>query len=414
MRAGPHLTSLALAAIAPAFAVASEGPTTGGAAPLAVPDDADPLLAAARRRHPGCEGPVSREDVEAAKGLHVAATHLFVEGRHELALERWAEAYTFDCTAHRLLLNMASAHERLGDARRAWEARALYVERSGGDEEPEIAAWVAAERPVPPHRPHRWRTGLAIDGVVWPTAEEGTAIGIVASGRLRHRALLVELELPFGWWLAGGPIADPQGDRDDAVRASLGNPTASAHYVLAFHDLGWRLGGRLGAPLAAIDDVDWRAASARAAEAEAWRRIGRWAAGRVPLSLASGLDWRVVGPLSLVLDGEATALFPTGEGYPPFVGARVDASFEVRGGLAIEVPLTPELAFGGGAAAQAVWLPTVEGDDAQTAADLWALVRARRFVGRLGTRWAIDGPLGWAFEPGRVATLQLGLGLVLD
>lgn len=69
-------------------------------------------------------------DVEAAKGLHRAAKLYFSKERYAEAVEAWTESHRFDCTAHRLLLNIATAYERLGDVVGARTALAQYLARA--------------------------------------------------------------------------------------------------------------------------------------------------------------------------------------------------------------------------------------------------------------------------------------------
>lgn len=69
-------------------------------------------------------------DVEAAKGLHRAAKLYFARERYAEAVDAWTASHRFDCTAHRLLLNVASAYVRLGDVVGARKALAQYLARA--------------------------------------------------------------------------------------------------------------------------------------------------------------------------------------------------------------------------------------------------------------------------------------------
>ncbi len=69
-------------------------------------------------------------DIEAAKGLHRAAKLYFARERYAEAVDAWTASHRFDCTAHRLLLNIASAYERLGDVVGARKALGQYLARA--------------------------------------------------------------------------------------------------------------------------------------------------------------------------------------------------------------------------------------------------------------------------------------------
>src|SRR4029078_504190 len=54
-------------------------------------------------------------DVEGAKGAHKAATQFYDRGDYDRAIQYWRAAYSFDCTAHALLINTANAYEKKGN-----------------------------------------------------------------------------------------------------------------------------------------------------------------------------------------------------------------------------------------------------------------------------------------------------------
>jgi len=89
------------------------------------------LSAPAAAEYPPCDKTPSASDVEAAKGMHKAAEQYYARARYDKAIASWEEAYGFDCTAHRLLINIGNAHEKLGNTSQAIEAFETYIERMG-------------------------------------------------------------------------------------------------------------------------------------------------------------------------------------------------------------------------------------------------------------------------------------------
>ncbi|HVZ33427.1 MAG TPA: tetratricopeptide repeat protein [Polyangiaceae bacterium] len=96
------------------------------AAPAAAPASAE-----------ACATP-SPTDVEAAKNAYRSGQTAFSEGDYERAVVLWTDAYSHDCTAHALLLNLATAQELSGHPERAIEALQRFDERLPGS--PYVAA----------------------------------------------------------------------------------------------------------------------------------------------------------------------------------------------------------------------------------------------------------------------------------
>ena len=80
------------------------------------------LSAPAAADYPPCDKTPSASDVDAAKGMHKAAEQYYARARYDKAIDSWQEAYGFDCTAHRLLINIGNAHEKLGNTAEAIDA----------------------------------------------------------------------------------------------------------------------------------------------------------------------------------------------------------------------------------------------------------------------------------------------------
>ncbi len=77
-----------------------------------------------------CEHNPTDDDVSAAQGAYRAGQVSFEEADYQRALLYWEDAYRRDCTADKLLLNIARAYELSGDNRAALNALQTYVERN--------------------------------------------------------------------------------------------------------------------------------------------------------------------------------------------------------------------------------------------------------------------------------------------
>jgi tetratricopeptide (TPR) repeat protein len=94
--------------------------------------------------YPPCgERTPTAQDVDAAKGMHKAAEQYYAKAKYDQAITSWREAYNFDCNAHRLLINVGNAYEKLGNTAKAIEAFDAYVQRLGPNADPTIVEKVA-------------------------------------------------------------------------------------------------------------------------------------------------------------------------------------------------------------------------------------------------------------------------------
>jgi hypothetical protein len=112
----------------------------------------------AHAQYPQCDREPSASDIEGAKGAHKAAELFYAKGNYDRAIQSWTDAYNFDCTAHRLLINIGNAYEKLGNKEKAIEAFQTYLDRMGPDADATIAdkvenlrkISVPAPQPPPP------------------------------------------------------------------------------------------------------------------------------------------------------------------------------------------------------------------------------------------------------------------------
>lgn len=81
------------------------------------------------KEYPPCEEEPTESDVSAAKGAFEAGQVSFQEADYERALLYWEDAFRRDCTAVKLLLNLALAYELSGDRKSAVNALKTYVDR---------------------------------------------------------------------------------------------------------------------------------------------------------------------------------------------------------------------------------------------------------------------------------------------
>ncbi len=76
-----------------------------------------------------CTKTPSAQDVTAAKGAFQAGQVYFKEANYTRALVYWEDAYRRDCTAHKLLLNIATSYQLNGQLENAVTALKTYLTR---------------------------------------------------------------------------------------------------------------------------------------------------------------------------------------------------------------------------------------------------------------------------------------------
>jgi len=81
--------------------------------------------------YPVCDREPTPSDIEGAKGAHKAGERFFTKKMYSEAIRSWIDAYRFDCNAHRVLINIGNAYEKLGERKKAIEALQTYVDREG-------------------------------------------------------------------------------------------------------------------------------------------------------------------------------------------------------------------------------------------------------------------------------------------
>jgi hypothetical protein len=81
--------------------------------------------------YPECTKKPTPADIEGAKGAHKAASQFYDRAEYDKAIRYWNDAYTFDCTANDLLINVANAYEKLGDRASTVATLEVYLARTG-------------------------------------------------------------------------------------------------------------------------------------------------------------------------------------------------------------------------------------------------------------------------------------------
>ncbi|MDX2053101.1 MAG: hypothetical protein SFV15_11960 [Polyangiaceae bacterium] len=81
------------------------------------------------KAYPECSREPTDGDVQAAKGAFQAGQAAFKEADYARAILYWEDAYRRDCTAHPLLLNLATAYELSGNKEQAIAALQTYLVR---------------------------------------------------------------------------------------------------------------------------------------------------------------------------------------------------------------------------------------------------------------------------------------------
>jgi len=241
-------------------------------------------------------------------------------------------------------------------------------------------------------------------------AELGFSISDNDSSSLVTLSPLFELVLPFSqdWALAaewGFVFTDISSDEDSGDSTfCLGNPFIFGIYTIAEGAIDLSIGGGVGLPVASVSEGD-------PVDSLAYT-IASGLRGNWDLWLFRADTMSIVFPLQLVLDdlpllnlrGDAAAAFliSTSDYHEDDVGLLLQAGGEAGLDLGLA-----EL----GLRLQVVWVPTDEGDNAQTAVEPYLLLSPKPAFVRIGLLMNLDEPLGFAFDENGVWGLRLNAGL---
>ena len=88
--------------------------------------------------YPECVKKPTPADTEGAKGAHKAASQFYDRAEYDKAIRYWNDAYSFDCTANDLLVNIANAYEKLGDVPATVATLEAYLKRTGPNQTLEL------------------------------------------------------------------------------------------------------------------------------------------------------------------------------------------------------------------------------------------------------------------------------------
>jgi len=235
------------------------------------------------------------------------------------------------------------------------------------------------------------RSAIGGDVYWWSARRSGSVIALVPFFHYEIvRNVYFDAQLPFAPYF--GPTTS----------FGLGNPTAGAHYAASiFEDrITFFIGGRASIPLASVDSRGWQNANAAAATGLVYYDTYLWAIDYFPFGATAGIEANPVDPLWLRATVDPTFYVPT----------RRVRHFEGIIQNRFEAELQSAVGVGGGLGFQAVLEGIYPGDNAQFAAEPFFSFDNDKFFLRAGLLVALDRPLGFGFDRGKVATLHINIG----
>lgn len=260
------------------------------------------------------------------------------------------------------------------------------------------------ERTVPPYEwqpnPIARRTAIGLETHVWSAKSSGTGMPMVMffSGALGD-SVSFDMRLPLAFVFGAGA-----GDRS---AAAIGNPTVTVLYAPTSGGFTWFFGGRLAAPLAsASSSGEFAAALLYAAYATTSYDLHLWIPNHIPVGLRLGFEYQSHANLFLRASFDPTVHLPFGR------ASGREATFVHQ--MRAEIEGRSDAGFGAGLGLQYVHVATetnARNDSVQTAMEPYFVYESRKaFFMRAGWLVALDEPLGFGFDQGKVASFRLTLG----
>lgn len=262
------------------------------------------------------------------------------------------------------------------------------------------------ERTVPPYEwqpnPMARRTALGLDMHIWSAKGSGTGLPMVMffSGALGDSAS-VDVRLPMSFVFGAGAA--------DRSAAAIGNPTVTVLYAPSSGGFTWFLGARLAAPLAsASSSAEFESALLYATYATSFYDLHLWIPNRVPLGFRVGLEYQSRGNFFFRASFDPTVYLPFGRAS----GADVTFIHQMR----TEIEGRSDAGFGAGFGLQYAHIATEtngfsRSDNVQAAMEPYFVFESKKaFFMRAGWLVALDTPLGFGFDQGKVASFRLSIG----
>ena len=253
------------------------------------------------------------------------------------------------------------------------------------------------------------RAGAGVE-IYWFSAKGlGSTFPIVPYGIFELTpTLLFDVHVPFSF-ATNTQLGVTNNDR---AGLGLGNPTVGLTYVTTDARTTWFIGGRISAPLAgASDSAPWQVANGLAGFAMALYDVQYWAYRYVPLGVRGGVEWQSAPGLFLRGSLEPTLFIPLEDSATLASTRKALFLYQAR----FEFEKHGESGWGGGAGVQLVHAVSegdafTKGDNAQGAFEPFGSYESATTFARLGLLIALDPPLGFGFDKGKVASLHLNIG----
>ncbi len=242
--------------------------------------------------------------------------------------------------------------------------------------------------------PH-FKTFIGADSSFWSSRPFGSTVSLVpmVEGKLGARSSLTfQLPLAFA--------------SDNDTSAAPGNPSLSVQFLLVNEGrTRFYLGGATAFPLLPLaDDDGLSSVAARANVATTYQTLPQWVNRHFFLGVLAGLEHKFDAPLFLRFQIDPFVALPlTKNAGGGFFYLRTKFEIEGRGSSGL----------GGGMALSGV-VNSLANDTFQSAVDGFISYYRPSVFLRGGLLLALDNPLGFGFDRGKVATLHFSLGIPLD
>jgi len=206
------------------------------------------------------------------------------------------------------------------------------------------------------------------------------------------------------------PLASNVNGFDDKTRFGLGDPMVGAHYAVSTSSLTWYVGGRTNLPILTLtDDSTQQFAAATAGLAMALYDAHLWTSYYLPVAAFAGVEVPASDMVMIRAQLDPELYLPLKD--KPNVGAlaarnKLQFVYQAKA----EVEARAESGIGGGGGLQFVHVPAADGDNAQLAAEGFFGYASGDLFLRGGILVALDEPLGFGFDKGKVVSLHLQAG----